>query len=55
MTWGQQNTEAEAHEQLSYALDQGVNFIDTAEASHWSHRNLLRCLPFPKRELLSNN
>jgi len=31
MTYGQQNTEAEAHEQLSYALDQGVNFIDTAE------------------------
>jgi len=31
MTYGQQNTEAEAHEQLSYALDQGINFIDTAE------------------------
>ncbi len=31
MTWGQQNTEAEAHEQLDYALAQGVNFIDTAE------------------------
>jgi aryl-alcohol dehydrogenase-like predicted oxidoreductase len=31
MTYGQQNTEADAHEQLSYALDQGVNFIDTAE------------------------
>ncbi|MCF4165360.1 NADP(H)-dependent aldo-keto reductase [Zavarzinia compransoris] len=31
MTWGKQNTEAEAHEQLDYALDQGVNFIDTAE------------------------
>ena len=31
MTYGQQNTEAEAHEQLSYALEQGVNFIDTAE------------------------
>ncbi|MEM9478025.1 MAG: NADP(H)-dependent aldo-keto reductase [Verrucomicrobiota bacterium] len=31
MTWGEQNTEAEAHEQLDYALDQGVNFIDTAE------------------------
>jgi aryl-alcohol dehydrogenase-like predicted oxidoreductase len=31
MTWGQQNTEAEAHRQLSYALDRGVNFIDTAE------------------------
>ncbi|RZW47092.1 MAG: NADP(H)-dependent aldo-keto reductase [Flavobacteriaceae bacterium] len=31
MTWGNQNTEAEGHEQLDYALDQGVNFIDTAE------------------------
>ncbi|MGE5493379.1 MAG: aldo/keto reductase [Actinomycetota bacterium] len=31
MTFGQQNTEAEAHEQLDYALSRGVNFIDTAE------------------------
>ena len=31
MTWGQQNTEAEAHEQLSYATDHEVNFIDVAE------------------------
>ena len=31
MTWGQQNTEAEAHAQLDYAIAQGVNFIDTAE------------------------
>jgi len=31
MTWGNQNTEAEGHEQLDYAIDQGVNFIDTAE------------------------
>ena len=31
MTWGQQNTEAEAHEQLDYAMAQGINFIDTAE------------------------
>ncbi|HEX7853451.1 MAG TPA: aldo/keto reductase [Sphingobium sp.] len=31
MTWGSQNSEAQAHEQLDYALDQGVNFIDTAE------------------------
>jgi aryl-alcohol dehydrogenase-like predicted oxidoreductase len=31
MTWGSQNSEREAHEQLDYALDQGVNFIDTAE------------------------
>ena len=31
MTWGNQNTEAEGHEQMDFALDQGVNFIDTAE------------------------
>jgi len=31
MTYGQQNTEAEAHQQLNYAVDQGINFIDTAE------------------------
>ena len=31
MTWGQQNSEAEAHAQLDYALANGVNFIDTAE------------------------
>ena len=31
MTWGNQNTEAEAHEQLDYAMDRGINFIDTAE------------------------
>ena len=31
MTWGEQNTEADAHDQLDYALDHEVNFIDTAE------------------------
>ncbi len=31
MTWGQQNTQAEAHQQLDYALSRGINFIDTAE------------------------
>src|SRR5215475_5882384 len=31
MTWGEQNSEAEAHEQLNYAIAQGINFIDTAE------------------------
>jgi len=31
MTWGSQNSEAEGHAQIDYALDQGVNFIDTAE------------------------
>jgi aryl-alcohol dehydrogenase-like predicted oxidoreductase len=31
MTWGEQNTEADAHSQLDYALERGINFIDTAE------------------------
>lgn len=32
MTWGVQNTENDAHDQLDFAIDAGVNFIDTAEA-----------------------
>lgn len=31
MTFGEQNSEAEAHSQLDYALERGINFIDTAE------------------------
>lgn len=31
MTFGNQNTEAEAHSQLDYAVEKGINFIDTAE------------------------
>ena len=31
MTWGQQNTEAEGHEQMDFALEKGINFFDTAE------------------------
>lgn len=31
MTWGRQNTEEEGHEQLDFALDKGINFVDTAE------------------------
>ena len=31
MTWGCQNSQADADAQLDYALAQGVNFIDTAE------------------------
>jgi len=31
MTWGEQNTQKEGFEQIDYALDQGVNFLDTAE------------------------
>ncbi len=31
MTWGEQNTEADAHAQLDLALASGINFVDTAE------------------------
>ena len=31
MTWGEQNTEAEGHAQMDYALERGVTFWDTAE------------------------
>lgn len=31
MTWGEQNTEAEAHAQLEWAMQHGINFVDTAE------------------------
>jgi len=32
MTFGEQNTEKEAHEMLSYSFDHGINILDTAEA-----------------------
>jgi aryl-alcohol dehydrogenase-like predicted oxidoreductase len=31
MTWGEQNSEAEAHEQIQYSMNQGTNFMDCAE------------------------
>ena len=31
MTWGTQNTQQDADQQIAYALSKGVNFIDTAE------------------------
>lgn len=31
MTWGEQNTQSDANQQIDYALDHGINFIDTAE------------------------
>ncbi|MDT7829149.1 aldo/keto reductase [Pricia sp. S334] len=31
MTWGNQNNEEEGHQQMDYAVDQGINFFDTAE------------------------
>ena len=31
MTWGEQNSQKDAFEQMNYAVDQGINFFDTAE------------------------
>lgn len=31
MTWGEQNTEAEGHSQIDFAINKGINFLDTAE------------------------
>ena len=31
MTWGEQNTELEGFSQMDYALENGINFFDTAE------------------------
>ena len=31
MTWGEQNNQKDAFEQMDYAVDQGINFFDTAE------------------------
>ncbi|MEC8601980.1 MAG: aldo/keto reductase [Bacteroidota bacterium] len=31
MTWGRQNTQEEAFEQMNFSLENGVNFFDTAE------------------------
>jgi aryl-alcohol dehydrogenase-like predicted oxidoreductase len=33
MTYGEQNTEAEGHEQMDYALAEGINIFDAAETS----------------------
>jgi len=44
MTFGKQNTEQEAFEQLDYALAQGVNFIDTAELYPVPTGAATRCL-----------
>ena len=37
MTWGEQNTEAEGHEQMDYAVSKGVNFFDVAEMYPFVH------------------
>ena len=31
MTWGTQNSQSDAFKQMNYALENGVNFFDTAE------------------------
>ena len=31
MTWGEQNTEEEAFDQMNFAVEKGINFFDTAE------------------------
>jgi len=31
MTWGEQNSESDAHQQLDYAISRGINFVDAAE------------------------
>ena len=31
MTWGEQNSQKDAFKQMDYALDQDINFFDTAE------------------------
>ena len=38
MTYGEQNSESEAHEQLDYSIAQGVNFIDTAEMMQYRQK-----------------
>jgi len=45
MTWGKQNTEAEAHEQLNHAFDFGLNFMDTAGEGGWLWLHIWLALP----------
>ena len=40
MTWGEQNTQSEAFEQMNYSLENGVNFWDTAEPVSYTHLTL---------------
>ena len=44
MTWGEQNTEEEAFDQMNFAVEKGINFFDTAE---------LYSVP-PKKETFGN-
>ena len=51
MTWGQQNTEEEGHEQMDYAVDRGVNFFDTAELIQFHQRQKHKEVPKQSLEL----
>ena len=50
MTYGEQNTQKEAFEQLDYALERGVNFIDTARKCTLFRQSLIPKAP-PKNIL----
>ena len=45
MTWGEQNSQDEGFEQMDYALDQGVNFWDTAEFTLFLQEKKLLVIP----------
>ncbi len=47
MTFGEQNSEADAHAQLDYAVSQGINLIDVAEMYLFLHVRKRRDLPKP--------
>ena len=56
MTWGEQNSKADGFEQMDYAIDNGVNFWDTAEIYAIPMREetcLLYTSPSPRDGLLS--
>jgi aryl-alcohol dehydrogenase-like predicted oxidoreductase len=47
MTWGEQNTQKEAFQQMDFSVDREVNFFDTAEFTPY----LLKRKPIPKQKL----
>ena len=62
MTWGEQNTQEEGFEQMDYALDQGINFWDTAELyavpprlETYGHTEIIIGNWFKKRKKTSKN
>ena len=42
MTWGTQNSEKDAFEQMDYSVSKGLNFFDTAEIYSVHHCRILR-------------